>query len=324
MINFIKEYTESLKPKYEKLVDEVKYVLRYGFETKDIEVVSIQGRTKSVESLKDKIERKNYTSSLDKVTDLAGIRVVCNFETDLSVVENVIRSSFHIYDTLDKKQALGSDRMGYNGLHFVVYFGEDYSGARYEDIKNLLCEIQVRTVLQDAWAIISHHLIYKEEDSIPVQIKRDLNNVSSLLEIAQGIFDSVREKRKYYLKEIRQKAWNAQDFLDQPIDFDTLWAYTEWKFPDLYVSERTHNLLLRDLNLEKYSSLKDIDNIVEAAQEAVRLYKLENPNVFQSGTGHITKSLGFVDKEFRSKHPFGAKTKEAFSKYKQYVQKISN
>ena len=210
--------------------------------------------------------------------------------------------------------------MGYHGSSFIISIPEAYFGARYDEIKSLKCEIQVRTVLQDAWAISSEYLIYKNESSIPFRLKRDLNNASSLLEIAQGIFDTIRKKIDKYQKEIYKKEEKKDDFLSQEIDFETLLAYTKWKYPDLPVSERWHNRLMSDLNLDKHKNLFDIDKAIENAQMAIDAYKKENPSWFKTGTGHITKALGFTDLEFRKRHPFGKKTIDAFKKFKDLVK----
>ena len=169
-----------------------------------------------------------------------GIRIVCSYELDLEVVSGILKNNFDVHEDIDKLHDLGVDRMGYHGNHYVVTLGSRYSGTRYDGITQLKCEIQVRTILQDAWAIISHQLVYKNEHAIPTRLRRDLNNVASLLEIAQGVFDSVRDKRSSYIEEIQQKEQNPNQFLAQAIDLDTLLAYAEWKFP------RTRALILAD------------------------------------------------------------------------------
>jgi hypothetical protein len=212
--------------------------------------------------------------------------------------------------------------MGYHGTHYVVSFGANYTGSRYEGITNLKCEIQVRTVLQDAGALISHHLVYKDEATIPERLRRDINNVASLLEIAQGIFDSVREKRDFYVQEIVRKEAEPPTFLSRSVDYETLQAYTKWKFPGLPISEHWHVRLLHDLDLDKYRTLRDIDAAVEAARPAVEKYSHENPCWFQAGTNFITKSLGFVDSDFRQKHRWGDKTIAAFEQLGHLVKRV--
>ena len=311
----------SLQPLYQRLVDEVLFVLQEMVKDPRVKVVSIHGRAKEPESLQEKINRKHYQEPFREITDLAGVRVVCNYESDLAALGTFIRKKFDVHEHVDKSQTLGVDRMGYHGSHYVVSLGARYSGARYEGIAHLKCEIQVRTVLQDAWALISHHLVYKDEEAIPQRLRRDLNNVASLLEIAQGVFDSVREKREVYIQEIERKESEPATFLSQPIDYDTLRAYTKWKFPGLPISEQWHVRLLRDLDLAKYRTLADIDGAVEAAKPAVEQYRRQNPEWFQAGTDLITKSLGFVDSTFRQRHPWGEKTIVAFKEHGHLVKK---
>src|SRR5690606_4430430 len=112
------------------------------------------------------------------------------------------------------------------------------------------------------WARISHNLVYKSEASIPVQLRREFQNVSSLLEIAQSIFDRTEKSRKEYIETVRQKAKNKNEILTQPIDRETLQAYTLWRFPDLPVKINIQELLLRDINPTRYKMLEDIDNAV--------------------------------------------------------------
>lgn len=314
----------DIRPTFERLVDEVKFVLQERLKNTEMKVSTITGRTKTPESLEEKLQRKQYLNPLKDVTDLAGVRIVCYYEPDIQKISALIKSSFVVHDYGDKLDRLGVDKMGYHGVHFIITLGPKFSGARYDGIIDLKCEIQVRTVLQDAWALISHHLIYKDEASIPLRIQRDLNNVASLLEIAQGVFDNVRDKREQYLEEIQKKEDKATDFLSQAIDYDTLGAYTKWKFPGLPVSENWQAQLLRDLNRERYRTLRDIDNIVEQAEQAVEAYKRENPSWFRYGTDYLTKSLGFMDQDFRTKHSFAELTLDAFNRLGHLVKKSKN
>lgn len=311
----------KVQPQYKTLAEEVQDILATKLAAAGLAPVSITNRPKDIDSFAAKITRKQYSDPLNEVTDLAGARVVCAYESELAVVAEVIEANFEVRERIDKARDLGVDRMGYNGKAFVVKLGTGYAGGRYEGITNLLCEIQVRTILQDAWAIIDHQLVYKNEESTPKRLRRDLNNVASLLEIAQGIFDSVKEKRAAYVSEIQQKEENPSAFLAQPLDFDTAIAYARWKFPEWEANERLTQILLRDINLKDYPTLRQLDKVVERARDAVDSYRKENPDWFKTGTDFLTKSLGFVDANFRRKHGFASKTRAAFSKYEKLVKK---
>jgi putative GTP pyrophosphokinase len=319
VVNVVAKY-KALHPLYEQLVEEVRYTLERRLNATTASIVSISGRVKEVRSLEDKIRRKPYQDPLTQITDLAGVRVVCNYESDLIDVSELIKTLFQIHEEIDKSSDLGIEKMGYSGRHLVVTLGGTYSGERYNEINSLKCEIQVRTVLQDAWAIISHKLIYKREATIPSRLRRDINNVASLLEIAQGVFDTVREKQEAYRIDIAQREGIASDFLAQSVDFETLLAYTKWKYPDLPVSEEWNEALVSDLDLDSYPTLGYIDAQVERAKAAVAEYRCENPRFFKFGTDFITKSMGFTDAHFRNKHAFGEQTVKAFEKYANLVR----
>lgn len=187
---------EGLRPRYERLVAEVCRILQAKLETGSLSPVSVHGRTKDPQNFKEKISRKNYRDPLNQATDLAATRVVCKYESDLEEALSIIGDNFNVCEHVDKSRELGVDKMGYNGKSVIITLGDRYSGFHYDGITDLKCEIQVRTVLQDAWAIIEHQLIYKSEDTIPLRLRRDINNVASLLEIAQGVFDIVRENAR--------------------------------------------------------------------------------------------------------------------------------
>jgi putative GTP pyrophosphokinase len=316
---FLSKY-QQMRPSYERLTEEVRHALEAKISKTDVTPVTIIGRAKSIESFTSKIGRKQYGSPLEQTTDLAGVRVVCAYQPELESVGKVIESVFDVLERIDKSHDLGVDRMGYNAKAFVIRLGDKYSGVRYEGITDLKCEIQVRTILQDAWAIINHHLVYKNEANTPDRLRRDVNNVASLLEIAQGIFDNVRDKREAYIEEIQNKKKDHSIFLQQPVDYDTLLAYTKWKFPNLPESEYLTQLVLRDLDHDNFPTLRDVDAAVERAQAAVTAYSKENPGWFKFGTDYVTKSLGFADSGFRAKHGFASKTRVAFEKYKHLVK----
>ena len=133
-------YSEVL-PLYERLVAEVKHVLETKLKDAGIAAASIIGRTKDVDSFLSKITRKRYTNPLLQTTDLAGVRVVCAYESELAKVAEIIKSNFAVRECIDKSRDLGVDRMGYKGKAYVVTLGKGYAGVRYEDITDLVCEI---------------------------------------------------------------------------------------------------------------------------------------------------------------------------------------
>lgn len=322
MAGVIEAYLK-MRPNFDRLVNEGKYIFEHSDSKHEAKIVGITGRSKGPDSLREKIDRKKYSDPLSEIDDLAGIRIVCSYESDLKHIGKFVERTFEVKEHIDQSNVLGVDRMGYHGEHYIVSLGKTYSGVRYQGIVGLPLEIQVRTVLQDAWALTSHQLVYKDEAMIPSSLRRDLNNVASLLEIAQGVFDNVRDKRDAYLKEIERKQSVEQDFLNQPVDYDTLLAYTSWKYPDLGVDLSWHGELLRDLDHLEFDTLKKIDLAVESAKPAVLAYKKNYPELFSTGTDHITKSLGFVSESFRIVHSWGRETRHALHSLKHLVEPLN-
>jgi putative GTP pyrophosphokinase len=312
---------EELIPRYQQLVDEVKFALDNRIKASGLKVVSVHGRVKTLNSLRSKIERKDYEDPLADIHDLAGVRVVCQFTPDLDVVDKLIRELFEVHEVVDKSGSLGFDKMGYQGAHYIVTLGPNHRGARYNELAELKSEIQVRTILQDAWAQISHSLDYKSAVSVPERERRELYNVSSLLEVSQNIFDRTLETRERYSEEVRKRQPNSPEFLEQPIDRETLAAYTRWKYPNLPVKENLQELLIRDLDHSRFRTLKDMDDVIVRANDAVNAYSKEVPHLFTFGTDYITKSMGFVDEHFKRAHCFGTQTREGFARLSHLVQK---
>ncbi len=317
-IKYAEEYRRRTSD-YEKLVEEIQFGLSQELHDAGVALAAVEGRVKSLSSFLDKISRKGYEDPWAEIDDLAGVRLVCLFSAELDLIEEAVASLFEVVSTEDKVDTLGVEMMGYQGRHYVVKLGPTHTGPRYDNLKGLRAEIQVRTTLQDAWARISHNLVYKSEASMPIQLRREIQNVSSLLEIAQNIFDRSESSRKQYIADVRESTGCENQLLSQPIDRETLEAYTTWKFPNLPVDQRIQELLLRDLNHQRYIKIGDIDRVVELAKSAVASYKDENPDWFSAGTDFITKSLGFVDTEFRREHPFAKKTLEAFKRHQEKV-----
>lgn len=315
------EWAEATRDGHQRLVEEVRYALDSALEVTTIEVAQILGRVKSLDSIREKISRKSYEDPRAEVPDLAGVRVVCLYQPDVDAVSAIVDRLFTVMQTENKREGLGPDRMGYQGIHKIVKLNSSFQGPRYRNLGDLVCEIQIRTIVQDAWAAISHNVAYKAEESTPPAIQRSINNVAALLEIAQEVFDSVRERSQQYRAEIQQKQATPEQFLAQPINLDTLIEYARWKFPEFPPSERVTQLLMRDLDHACYKSLADIDSVVERAQPAVEKMTKVRPKVFKFGTDRITKSLGFVDDEFRDKHPFAQTTRQLLVRYSGLVSK---
>ncbi|WP_367209587.1 GTP pyrophosphokinase family protein [Sphingobacterium sp. R2] len=196
MKNEILNEFESKIHVYNRFKDKSLSLLNDLLKQKKIAFHNIDGRVKNYESLSSKIDRKSEKyKCLSDITDLVGIRITSYLESDVDLIDKLIRDEFQIdNDNSIDKRILNSDQFGYKSLHLVVEL-DNRRLQLYEnsDFKNLKIEIQIRSILQHAWAEIEHDLGYKGKAQIPDDYKRSFNRLSALLELADQEF--VRLKR---------------------------------------------------------------------------------------------------------------------------------
>lgn len=170
-----------------------------------ITIHHISGRTKEYESLSKKIDRKlGKYSSLEEITDLVGLRIITHLESDVDLISNLIKKEFIIDDknSIDKRE-LNIDQFGYKSLHLVISFNKIRAKlTEYKVYETLKCEVQIRSILQHAWAEIEHDLGYKGKSSIPNQYKRNFNRLAALLETADIEFDRLKRELTTYEAEV--------------------------------------------------------------------------------------------------------------------------
>ena len=188
----IQQYRD-LKPKLKRLKDNIKNALHQTINEEHIPVFSIEARLKDEESIEDKIGRKQYSSPINQIEDLCGLRVICYYQEDIEKICSIVEREFHILKKEDKKTSLNEDQFGYTSCHYIVKLEEEWlKHPSARGLKGLKAEIQIRTMLMHAWSAISHKLLYKKDDDVPSQFKRQLNRLSALIELADEQFDSIK------------------------------------------------------------------------------------------------------------------------------------
>lgn len=194
----IGEY-ESLFPVYQKYTNRLKQLLDQLLIANNIPFHIIEGRAKSVSSFSDKIHRpgKNYNNPLSEIRDLSGLRIILYYTDDVSRVSEIIDRELKVDtdNSIDKADLLEPDQFGYLSIHKVICLDKKRKEmSEWSAYRNLYAEIQIRTVLQHAWASISHRLQYKRESEIPASFRRKLTLLSGLLEIADNEFSELQEE----------------------------------------------------------------------------------------------------------------------------------
>jgi len=189
------------KSLYESFNEKVKVMLAELLEAHAIDIHNISGRVKERNSLEKKIDIKDGKyNSLSDITDICGIRIITYLDSDVDIVAEKLKHEFE-YDeenSIDKRQ-LKADQFGYKSLHYVLRLKPDRIAlTEFKKYNGLKLEVQVRSILQHAWAEIEHDLGYKGEFSIPEVFKRNFNRISALLETADIEFDRLKAQLSDY------------------------------------------------------------------------------------------------------------------------------
>lgn len=145
---------DALATTYEDLRTEVESELRKAIDEAHVKIHNCLSRVKERDSFRDKIGRKNYPDPLTDMHDIVAVRVVCLFLDDLDRIDKVIRQKFVVLKHEDKTKSSAPDRFGYRSVHYDCQIRPSYSGPHYDHIKNIIFEVQVRTILQDAWSTL--------------------------------------------------------------------------------------------------------------------------------------------------------------------------
>lgn len=192
-------------------------------------------RVKSFDSYYKKILRINSekvvkTDNLIYLTDIMGIRVICAFLEDLNFALNQIKQLFDIKEIEVKGADKKFSEFGYESIHVLIKIPENCKPLlenEFADLKPIspeaVCEIQIRTILQDAWAEVEHELIYKAEFSpFDKPLRRKLASINASLSLADITFQEIRDYQNKLQKELAERRSSfygkADNLLDEELD----------------------------------------------------------------------------------------------------------
>lgn len=218
MTDIIQQYRD-VKPKLERLRVNIEDVLKQILDEKKIPLFSIESRLKEESSLANKFVRKQFENELDKVDDLCGIRVVCYYQEDIRSICDIVEKEFDIIQKDNKKDSLDDNQFGYTSYHYVVSLKEEWlSHPTARGLDGVRAEIQIRTMLMHTWAAISHKLLYRRENDVPAQFKRQLNRLSALIELADEQFDAIKNVKIQLVSEVSANNSAVQVFSELTSD----------------------------------------------------------------------------------------------------------
>ncbi|MDR0910919.1 MAG: tetratricopeptide repeat protein [Spirochaetaceae bacterium] len=221
---------EQIKPDRKALLDEYEtyysarrasvYVLEQLIENALEDMPSrplVKGRVKAFPSFYKKYLKllKLDNTTVPFITDLIGIRIICPFLEDLHITEHELKKHFEVTET-DFKSSGSYKEFGYQSTHLLVRIPQEIRDT-HSDLGLDFAEIQITTILQNAWAEVEHELVYKAEFTpFDPPMRRKLAAVNATLTLADTIFQEIRayqrelhgqldKRRETFFKQIEEE-----------------------------------------------------------------------------------------------------------------------
>ncbi|MGL5331072.1 MAG: GTP pyrophosphokinase [Peptostreptococcaceae bacterium] len=246
-------WDEVLAP-YEHAVEELKVKfknIRKEFLTKGeyspIEFVT--GRTKKIASIISKAKRLDIQNIEDEMEDIAGIRIMCQFVEDIYTIVELIKSRTDMDIVFEKDYIENFKDSGYRSYHVIIKYPiNSIAGS-----KEILCEIQIRTLAMNFWATIEHSLKYKYEHYIPEDLAVRLRRAADAAFLLDQEMSEIREDIMKAQVMYQVKTVTVRDVLD--------------KIRELYNLGDTHKAIVYQRRLDKIDNEEDITEIIRLKRE---------------------------------------------------------
>ena len=199
-----RNWDQFLAP-YEQTVSELKVKLRgirkqYRETNQHVPIEFVTGRVKPVDSVLTKAKLRNIPLERleNEMSDIAGLRIMCQFVEDIYQVVQLLRSRKDMKIVIERDYIANKKASGYRSYHLVV----EYPVQTLQGERIMLAEIQIRTLAMNFWASIEHSLNYKYEGELPVEISHRLELAAEaafrLDEEMSLIRDEIQEAQQYF------------------------------------------------------------------------------------------------------------------------------
>lgn len=207
----IRDWEEFLAP-YEQAVSELKVKLRgirkqYREQNKHVPIEFVTGRVKPVDSIltKSKLRGIALDRLEEEMSDIAGLRIMCQFVEDIHQVVELLRTRKDMKVIIERDYITNKKASGYRSYHLVI----EYPVQLIDGEKIILAEIQIRTLAMNFWATIEHSLNYKYQGEFPAEISErlrrsaeaayqldeEMSNIREEIKEAQRLFSHGKGKR---------------------------------------------------------------------------------------------------------------------------------
>jgi ppGpp synthetase/RelA/SpoT-type nucleotidyltranferase len=198
---------------YDDALRKLVTLLREVTEPRKKAIQSLDGRVKERDSFIKKANRPRdgddgaprYSLPFEQITDIVAFRVITYFADDADAVSDDVCAQFDVIERVNKGRQLDDDRFGYQSIHLLLRIESARAKLlEWKRLRTLVFEVQIRTVLQHAWAEIEHDMRYKTDVEVTPQVRRRFAQLAGLLEIADREFVQIRQEDQRLRAEATQ------------------------------------------------------------------------------------------------------------------------
>lgn len=196
--NAVDQY-RSLLPQLETFRMAFEGLIRSLLAKEEIQVQHVESRCKKIDSFEEKVDRKGYEAPLEEMTDLLGVRLILYYQDHVRLAAELIKNEFSVDEANSSGERMpeSADQFGYRSYHLVVALDQRRAVLPEWSLHaSQKVEIQIRSVLDHAWASIDHELFYqrKKRGKEPEpRLKRKFARLMGLLEQVDEGFTEVRD-----------------------------------------------------------------------------------------------------------------------------------
>lgn len=172
---FYKSALKQLELQMNIIKDEFKLIYNYDL------IDHIDTRIKEPKSIVKKMEKKKYDKTylnlIEKINDIAGIRIVCTLKDDIFFIRDLVKQIPDIHVLKEKDYVTNPKESGYSSYHMIV----EVPVKLTQKTIYVKCEIQIRTLAMDFWASFEHKVKYKTKNDVNSKMSKELVSCAKMI-----------------------------------------------------------------------------------------------------------------------------------------------
>ena len=172
---FYKSALKQLELQMNIIKDEFKLIYNYDL------IDHIDTRIKEPKSIVKKMEKKKYDKTylnlIEKINDIAGIRIVCTLKDDIFFIRDLVKQIPDIHVLKEKDYVTNPKESGYSSYHMIV----EVPVKLTQKTIYVKCEIQIRTLAMDFWASFEHKVKYKTKNDVNPKMSKELVSCAKMI-----------------------------------------------------------------------------------------------------------------------------------------------